>query len=54
MEKNSTQNNSLMDGRKHVESENSSGSFNFLIKIAKEEANNATARALLLSKIAQF
>ena len=26
----------------------------FLIKIAKEEANNATARALLLSKIAQF
>ena len=29
MEKNSTQNNSLMDGRKHVESENSSGSFNF-------------------------
>ena len=29
MVKNSTQNNSLMDGRKHVESENSSGSFNF-------------------------
>ena len=54
MEKIPTQNNSLVDGRKRVESENSSGSFNFLIKIAKEEANKATVRALLLSKIAQW
>ena len=54
MEKIPTQNNSLVDGRKRVESENSSGSFNFLIKIAREEANKATVRALLLSKIAQF